>query len=72
MLHFRCRLLNKYKQICELRRNNESTVPCLLQDELKLNPFLRTSDPKLCAALGMQGATGLEVFIKLRQMKDVF
>lgn len=39
------------------------TVPLDLEEELRLNPFLRWDDPRLCARLGT--APGLATFVRL-------
>lgn len=48
------------------------TVPVKLAGELQTNPFLRTDDPGIKAALGMVDADDLAVFTKLREMRSSF
>ncbi|MCU7904983.1 MAG: hydroxyacylglutathione hydrolase [Candidatus Thiodiazotropha sp. (ex Epidulcina cf. delphinae)] len=58
----------------EKRRTGQPTLPSLLQDELRTNPFLRTRESKVISAA--QRASGQvlnaseEVFTALRQWKD--
>ncbi|MBB64341.1 MAG: hydroxyacylglutathione hydrolase [Waddliaceae bacterium] len=56
----------------EMRANNQATIPALLGEEKICNPFLRADDPALLKALGMDGADPVEVFAKVRSMKDNF
>lgn len=66
-------LLNeRAKEIERLRAHDEPTVPTELGLERATNPFLRTGDPALRAALGMAEATDAEVFSELRGRKDRF
>ena len=51
-------LKKRMKQVKSLRQKNQATVPFLLSEELKTNPFLRASN--------------LEDFIKLRSKRDSF
>lgn len=48
------------------------TAPSILREELLTNPFLRTDDPVLQAAVGMNGAAPLEVFTFLRRRKNTW
>ena len=41
------KLVERSKQIDNLRKDNKPTVPSILYDELETNPFLRTHDKKL-------------------------
>lgn len=48
------------------------TLPVRLGSELKTNPFLRPHSNEIRAHLGMENATDVEVFTRLRGMKDRF
>ncbi|MGE4612427.1 MAG: hydroxyacylglutathione hydrolase [Paracoccaceae bacterium] len=48
------------------------TVPSTLADELATNPFLRAHLPEMKTAVGMEGATDVEVFAAIRKQKDNF
>ena len=58
--------------IDEIRRQGGFTVPSLLGEERKTNPFLRASDPEMKQRLGMDNAPDSEVFGEIRQRKDRF
>lgn len=62
----------RFQETKELREKNLPAVPSLLSLELLTNPFLRTDDPLLKKALSMENASEIEVFTKLRLMKDEF
>jgi len=59
-------------QIAKDRAAGRATVPSLLALELQTNPFLRADDPTLQSAVGMSGATTLDVFAAIRARKDKF
>lgn len=62
-----------YENIKDKAKNGTPTVPSVLGDELKANPFLRPHDPELRAALNVgPDLADVEVFAKLRAMKDRF
>lgn len=65
-------LQQKLKEVKEKRKRNEGTIPSLLADELKCNPFLRSGSREIRENLRMEEDTDLEVFTRLRQMKDEF
>ncbi len=52
--------------------SNQPTIPCTLSDEIKTNIFLRCNDPEIKHGLGLKDASELEVFSKLRGLKDSF
>jgi len=54
------------------RAAGRPTVPSLLADEVKANPFLRADDPAIAAHLGLTGADPAEVFAELRARKNSF
>ena len=58
------------------RKLNTPSLPVLLKQELKLNPFLRTDDPELVSALNQylnKSITNpVNCFADLRQAKDEF
>ncbi len=54
------------------RRAGRPTVPSLLADELKANPFLRPHDTAIRRHLGMEAAADAEVFAEIRRRKDAF
>ena len=54
------------------RGRGEPTIPALLGDEKRTNPFLRADLPELQAAIGMPGASTVTVFAEVRGRKDRF
>ena len=54
------------------RAKGEATVPSLLADEKRTNPYLRADDPALKSAIGMREATADAVFAQVRKRKDNF
>lgn len=65
-------LKNRLKKIQEKRKENLSTVPDQLKEELKTNPFLRLNSLSIRKKLCLEGASNVEVFKKLRALKDAF
>lgn len=59
-------------RIAELRAVGRPTVPVTLATEIETNPFLRTGDPAMKAAVGMAGADDVAVFAEIRARKDRF
>jgi len=62
----------RLEQIRALAEACEPTVPSTIGQELATNPFLRAVTPEMKRALGMDSATDVEVFARLRRMKDDF
>jgi hydroxyacylglutathione hydrolase len=62
----------RIQSTAEARARNEATVPSLLSLEKATNPYLRADHPDLKAAVGMEGASDLEVFTEIRRRKDNF
>lgn len=53
-----------------LRSSGQPTVPSRLAQERATNPFLRAADPALAKAIGMEGASPVEVFTRIRALRD--
>ena len=53
-------------------RSNQPTIPSTLGQEIKTNIFLRCGDPKIKRTLGLNDSSEVEVFSKLRDLKDTF
>ncbi len=62
----------KIEEIKKKREQNKSTIPSLLGEEKKLNPFLRFDDNIFLKNIGLENKTKTESFKILRQMKDEF
>ena len=52
--------------------SNQPTIPTILGQEIKTNIFLRCNDPEIKHTLGLKDSSELEVFSKLRDLKDSF
>ena len=66
--------LLKEKQVDILKKlnSNQPTIPSTLSQEIKTNIFLRCNDPEIKHAIGLKDSSELEVFSKLRDLKDTF
>jgi len=51
---------------------NSPTVPISIEQEKKTNIFLRCNEPSIKNALDLNNASELEIFSKLRDLKDTF
>ncbi|WOI52873.1 hydroxyacylglutathione hydrolase [Parvularcula sp. LCG005] len=60
------------ERIAELRSDGQPTVPMILADECRENPFLRADDAVLAANLGVADADPASVFAEIRGRKDRF
>jgi hydroxyacylglutathione hydrolase len=59
-------------EVVALREKGAFTVPSLMGQEKRINPFLRADDPRIAANLGMAGAPAASVFGELRERKNTF
>ena len=66
--------LLKEKQVDILKKlnSNQPTIPSTLGQEIKTNIFLRCNDPEIKHTLGLKDSSEVEVFSKLRDLKDSF
>ena len=62
----------KIKILEKLRNTNGRSIPTLLSDEMDLNLFLKADNNEVARALGMENANALDVFTRLRSLKDNF
>ena len=65
-------LKKKFDKIKKLRSQNLPTIPTSLEEELKSNIFLRCNQKELKIKLNMKNHEDLEVFKKVRDLKDSF
>jgi hydroxyacylglutathione hydrolase len=65
-------LQKRARQIDSDRSAGRFTVPSLLELERATNPFLRSDDAGLRAAVGMEDASDTAVFAEVRSRKDKF
>jgi len=66
------KLQDRIKNVDNKTQNNLPTIPVTLGEELETNIFLRCEDKKIKNKLKMNNASKLEVFTKLRNLKDQF
>ena len=52
--------------------SNQPTIPTTIDQEIKTNIFLRCNDPEIKHTLGLKDSSEVEVFSKLRDLKDSF
>ena len=50
----------------------EPTLPVTIEEELNTNIFLRCDVPSVKKILGMENSSEVEIFKKLRDLKDSF
>lgn len=62
----------KMTQVKQLRADGLPTVPSTIAEELSTNPFLREDSPSIRKNLDSMADTNVEVFAKLRRLKDSF
>ncbi len=65
-------LQQRMDEVRLLRRNGKPTLPVRLDVELNTNPFLRPDSPEIQKTLGLEQATTVEVFTKLRELRNNF
>ena len=65
-------LKSKEMDILKKLNSNQPTIPSTLDQEVKTNIFLRCNDPEIKLALDLKDSPEVEVFSKLRDLKDSF
>lgn len=65
-------LAARLAQIEALRADGKATLPSTIALEKATNPFLRSDDPAVAAAVDLAGANPVEVFAEIRSRKDSF
>ena len=65
-------LKDKVKIIDAKIRDKIPTIPSTIKDEVQTNIFLRYDDLNVKGALNLKNASDLEIFTKLRDLKDNF
>jgi len=66
------KLINKKKWIISRLDQKLPTIPITIKEELNTNIFLRCDNSRVKKLLDMKDSTELEVFKRLRDLKDVF
>lgn len=65
--------LHRFKEELQTwRAQHQPSIPSTIAREKQLNPFLRADDPKMKETLKMSEAEAVQVFAKLREMKNRF
>lgn len=65
-------LIERARQISELRAAGKPTVPTSIELERATNPFVRSDDAGIRSQLGMETADDAAVFAEIRKRKDNF
>ncbi len=65
-------LIDRIKQVADLRSKGLPTVPSTLLMEKRTNPFLRPEASSLQITLDMLGADTVDIFARTRELKDNF
>ncbi len=65
-------LKDKEKVIDAKIKENKPTIPSTIRDEIQTNIFLRYDDLDVKSVLNLKKASDLEIFTKLRDLKDNF
>jgi hydroxyacylglutathione hydrolase len=65
-------IVARIMRVAKARAEGRPTVPSRLSGELATNPFLRSGEPQIKAALGLPDASDAVVFAELRALKDKF
>ena len=65
-------LKDREKVIEEKLKDKKPTIPSTIEDEIQTNIFLRCDDLDIKDALNLKNASDLEIFTKLRDLKDNF
>ena len=65
--------LKKKKDAIKLiLKNKKPTIPSTIADEIKTNIFFRVNDPDVKKAINLENSPDIEIFTKLRDLKDNF
>ena len=65
-------LKDKKKIINKMIEEKKPTIPSTIKDEIQTNVFLRCDDQDIKNTLNLKKASDLEIFTKLRDLKDNF
>ena len=65
-------LKDKKKFVEKMIKEKKPTIPSTIRDEIKTNIFLRYDDPDVKDTLNLKKGSDLEIFTKLRDLKDNF
>lgn len=65
-------LIARADEVVKRREQGLATVPSVLEEEVRCNPFLRCDVPEFQKSVGLAGQEATEVFAELRRQKDHF
>ena len=65
-------LIDRARQVTDLRAAGKPTVPTIMSLEKATNPFLRVGDAAIKTTINMEDKSEVEVFARLRNIKDNF
>jgi hydroxyacylglutathione hydrolase len=65
-------LQQRVEQVMQLRSDHKPTIPSTLEQELLTNPFLRENSLTIQNSINLAGKPNIEVFSKIRSLKDNF
>ncbi len=65
-------LLARFERTNALRADGKSTIPSLIGEERRTNPFLRCDEASVQQSVGLDGADPVTVFAEIRRRKDAF
>ena len=65
-------LKKKKKDIESSLKDKKPTIPSTISEEIKTNIFLRFNDPDVKKAINLENSSDIEIFTKLRDLKDSF
>ena len=66
------KLKERMNEVISKREKGISTIPSTLLDEIETNPFLRPDSKEIQKNLSLVGKSHLEIFTKIRLLKDIF
>ena len=65
--------LKKKKNTVELTlKNKKPTIPSTIEEETQTNIFFKLNDPDVKKAINLENSSDIEIFTKLRDLKDNF
>lgn len=63
-------LVGRAAEVEALRQADKPTIPTTIALEMATNPFLRSGDPLVQKAVGLEGGDPTDVFVELRELKN--
>lgn len=63
-------LQKRAQAVNQLRTENKATVPSTMEQELATNPFMREHSLSIQQTINMKDRSNIEVFAKIRELKD--